>query len=120
MMPYRLLGGIAASAAIAGFLAGVLSLHAPLHAAPAAPSTAPSTVTPAAPARSADDPLEPVPFPGERPRVPAGILARAADARALDRGPSCPAPEEHRAPPPRCASEQRESIEIDWHVDPKR
>lgn len=110
-MPYRLLGGIAASAAIAGFLAGVLSIHA----APAAPSTAPST-----PARSADDPLPPVPFPGERPSVPAGILARAADARAIDRGPSCPAPEEHRAPPPRCASEQRESIEIDWHVDPKR
>ncbi len=116
-MPHRLLGGIAASAAIAGFLAGVLSLRAPHHAAPAAPSTAPSTK---APAPSADEALPPVPFPGARPRVPAGILARAADARALDRGPPCPAPEEQRALPPRCASEQRESIEIDWHVDPRR
>ncbi len=111
MMPIRLLAGIAATAAVAGFIAGVFSPRLPAAAPPAA------AAVPAA----APEPLPPLALPERaRPQVPAGILARAADARALDRGPSCAAPDVGRLEPPRCASEQRESIEIEWHVAPER
>jgi hypothetical protein len=48
-------------------------------------------------------------------RVPAGILARAAKARALERGPACAASAPAQEAP-RCPGEQRESIDVDWHV----
>lgn len=115
-MTVRVLAGAAVGAALTAMAAGALSLREPKPAAPAAPSAA------AEPPRSEPpqgEPLPPAPFLlGERPRVPAGILARAASARALERGPSCPqveAPQE----PSLCAPEQRRSIEIEWHVAPR-
>jgi len=114
MITIRLLAGIGATAAVAGFIAGVFSPRLPAAAPPAA------APVPAA-AFDAGEPLPPLALPERaRPQVPAGILARAADARALDRGPSCAAPDVGRLELARCASEQRESIEIEWHVAPER
>jgi hypothetical protein len=74
---------------------------------------------PAAPS-SRGQPIPPSPYAElVRPRVPAGILARAADARALERGPTCPPPAEQRELP-RCVPEDRESIDIEWHVARER
>ncbi len=109
MMPLRILAGIVASAALVGYVARAFG--------PAAHDAAPPSDPPALGADAAQgEPLPPAPFSGaERPHVPAGILARAADARALERGPSCPPPAAALAPPV-CAPEGRESIEIEWHV----
>jgi hypothetical protein len=107
----RALAGAAAGAALAGFVLGALSVRDPEPPPPAAP--APVAAEPRA------EPLPPAPFPApERTRVPAGILARAANARALDRGPACP-PVQPPEEPARCSPEQRESIEIEWHVAPR-
>jgi hypothetical protein len=110
-MTFRALAGAAAGAALAGFVLGARSVNDPEPPPPAV--SAPIAAEPRA------EPLPPAPSsPPARTRVPAGILARAAKARALDRGPACPPvePPEERA---RCAPEQRESIEIEWHVAPR-
>ena len=63
------------------------------------------------------EPLPPIPFAPARPSMPPGILARAADARALERAPRCPLPPAD--PEPTCGAEQREErepIEIEWEV----
>ncbi len=74
---------------------------------------------PLAPAQAAPPasgaPLVPAPFlSGVRPSVPAGILARAVNARALERGPSCPPAEPAPAAGEAC-DDAREAIEIEWH-----
>jgi hypothetical protein len=49
--------------------------------------------------------------------VPPGVLSRAAEARALDRGPVCPpAPPAAPADPTACASEPHATVEIEWDV----
>jgi hypothetical protein len=110
---------LATAATIAGFVAG--ASHDPRPAP--APADLPADPTASAAADlPAGEPLPPVRFEGAaRPRVPAGILARAASARALERGPSCPPSPAARpsSEPPPCVSEQRESIDIDWHVAPE-
>lgn len=61
----------------------------------------------------------------KQPRVSAGVLARAASRKPLDRAPVCAPPErggasETRAPADRCPPPDRgeaEHIEIDWHAD---
>jgi hypothetical protein len=120
MMPLRILAGIVASAALVGFVArafGPAAHDAALAPVPSAGEPAPPSDPPALGADAAQgEPLPAAHFSGaERPHVPAGILARAADARALERGPSCPPPAAALAPPV-CAPEGRESIEIEWHV----
>ncbi len=120
MMPLRTVAAVAVSAAVAGLAARAF--------APAARETRrEASGAPAPPARQQFSAAVPanVPAPGTpapkrqrsaaRPRVPAGILTRAAEARALERGPSC-APATAPGEPPRCAPEQRPSIEIEWHV----
>jgi hypothetical protein len=127
MTSLRLVLGGAAAAALVGFTAGFLNGDGELAPPPApAVATSPAALAPKA------EPLPPAVVPdAARPRVPAAILARAADARALDRrGEACPpagptSPAAHTSPsppreePPRCAPEQRETIEIDWHVTPR-
>jgi hypothetical protein len=116
----RLVLGGAAAAAVVGFTAGLLDgddelVQPAAAAAPARTVLEPPTAEPLPPAIVPD---------AERPRVPAAILSRAATARALDRrGPACPPrepPRPAREEPPRCAPEQRESIEIDWHGAPRK
>jgi hypothetical protein len=116
MMRPSLLAGIAVTGVVAGFVAGVFSPRLPGAAPPAAAARAAAP----APTAPAGEPLPPLVLPERaRSQVPAGILARAAEARALDRGPSCSAPDREHAPP-RCASEPRETIEIEWHVAAER
>ncbi|HEX9306011.1 MAG TPA: hypothetical protein VF894_00880 [Anaeromyxobacter sp.] len=110
MMPLRLLAAIAA-AALGALGAGLVAPR--LHAAFGSP--APVSVLRA---HASGGPLAPAPFvPPMRPSVPAGILARAADARALERGPSCPPPTPTASAREACGTEEREAIEIEWHVD---
>jgi hypothetical protein len=97
---------IAVAAAVAGFLAGT--------SAPAA--VVRSVRASGGPPAQAPQPLPPVQLPEvTRPLVPAGILARAANARALERGPSC-LPPGKALEASSCSEEERESIEIDWHA----
>ena len=49
--------------------------------------------------------------PGLRPAVPPGVLSRAAEARALDRGPACPPA---RPANEACPPGPREAVEIEW------
>jgi hypothetical protein len=114
----RLLAGGAVAVALAGFTAGFLNVEAE-RAAAAPPAASPTATAPPPPKLS--EPLPPAVVPrAARARVPAAILARAANARALERGPACPPADRSPAPegPPRCAPEQREAIEIEWHVAP--
>ena len=117
MTPLRTLAVVAGSAAFVALAAGL--------AAPAGWRAPPvGEASPVAAPRPSPPPGERVrvrglPDAARRPRVPAGILARAADARALDPGPSCaPAAAPPEAPP--CPPESRESIEIEWNVGPDR
>jgi hypothetical protein len=109
-MPARTLLAIGAAAAVAGFVVGVLGPRVGEGQARAA------VPPPDASDASSGAPLAPVPRrEAARPRVPAGILARAADARALERAPACgAAARDHE--PARCAPVERETIDIEWHV----
>jgi hypothetical protein len=113
VIPVRALVGFCAFAVVAGFVAGTVRQARSRPAAPPAAALPPA----AAEAPAADPLLSPPAERGGRPRVPAGILARAASARALERGPSCrPSAPATPQEPARCVPEQRESIDIDWHV----
>lgn len=112
MTGLRALAGLVGVAA----LAAIGSLFAPLER-PAAPSR------PHPPLADVQNVTTPAAFgAGARPTdvhdVPAGIIQRAADARALERAPAlpqaCTSPESAAAPaacPP-----GRETVEIDWDV----
>jgi len=116
MMALRIFAAIAGAAAVVGLGAELFApaeRSAPPAAAPARepapPDVAPRAEPPAAPLPLARVPAAP------RTRVPAGILSRAADARALERGRACPPPAPRE--PRRCLpGEEREPIEIEWHV----
>ncbi len=70
----------------------------------------PATLSPA----SAREPV-PVRRTGRRASVPPGVLARAAEARALERGPVCPpTPGAVPAGPAACAPEPLVRVEIEW------
>jgi hypothetical protein len=111
--PLRVLAALGVSLAIAGAVVAAL----PQRDRPAPPA-AEAAEPPPHQARPVRAPRrEPPPLGGAgAPRldVPAGILARAATSRALERGPSCSSAPSEAAP--RCPPEQRESIEIDWRV----
>jgi hypothetical protein len=107
----RIVAGAALGAAVAGYAVGVLTRE------PALDPPVASALEPA-PGAQPGEPLPPAAFAGaDRPRVPAGILARAANARALHRAPYCPS-EPPADEPPRCAPEPRDPVEIEWHVAP--
>lgn len=54
------------------------------------------------------------PAPQSRAAVAPGILARAVEARALERAPSCPAPA--ATPDPATCPAPRDAVEIQWDV----
>jgi hypothetical protein len=52
-----------------------------------------------------------------RASVPPGVLSRAAEARALERGPVCPpAPPAAPTDPKGCGPEPHATVEIEWDV----
>jgi hypothetical protein len=118
----RLLAAIGVAVAIVGLVVAALPQRAAPAPAPAGGGAPAPLLAPPAPAETRGEragdgearATEPGDGAGPRPRVPAGILARAAKARALERGPACPASARAQETP-RCPAE-RASIDIDWHV----
>jgi hypothetical protein len=127
------MAGFAAGAALAGMVVGAARLGGVMDAStaaadePAAPAAVERTVTAAA---KPSGPARQAPAEGERWRgkgrrssdVPAGVLARVASRRELERGGSCTAQAAARVGPPeegadRCPPESDgiESVEIDWN-----
>ncbi len=110
MTSVRALAALAAAAVVA--LLGTAALGARERAAPAPAAAVPADPAPAGTSR----PVAASTVAGRavHPSVPAGILARAAGARALERAPACPPT---AAGEPGCGGAERESVEIEWNVD---
>jgi hypothetical protein len=103
-------------ALVAGLGAAALTALASCRDAPA-PRAAADTgepqlaVVPTAPLSPVSPRITSTVGPGLRPAVPPGVLSRAAEARALDRGPACPPA---RPADKACPPEPREAVEIEW------
>jgi hypothetical protein len=134
MTSKRVMAGFAAGAALAGMVVGAARLSGVVEPAMAfAEEPAPVRAVPARQTRAET----PAPDLSRREKerwrgksrassdVPAGVLARVASRRELERGGRCPAPKEERAAPlavadadaERCQPEGDgiESVEIEWN-----
>ncbi len=111
-MGLRFVAGVAAGIAFTALVAGAARFGAPTAAEPEAPPPVRADGGKASPAAA------PQAVTGaKRPRVPAGVLARAASRHAK--------PPEARAPEADAAVEHRkevviESVEVDWGALPAR